>query len=78
MNSNLMLSGWGRSLGKKMMRGNKKFKPQVETSKWKIVRGDSVEVINGPQTGQKGKVMQVLRKVNRILVSDVNMVRRSD
>ena len=42
MNSNLMLSGWGRKLGKSFMRGNKKFKPQVETHKWKIVRGDNV------------------------------------
>lgn len=52
-----------------------KFKPTWETSKWNIVRGDFVRVIQGPQTGQQGKVMQVLREKNRVLIEGVNMVR---
>ena len=44
--------------------------------RWNIVRGDSVKVIQGPQAGQQGKVLQVLRKKERVLIDGVNMRRR--
>jgi transcription antitermination factor NusG len=57
------------------MKPIQKKKPEAPTSnRWKIVRGDLVEVINGPQSGQRGKVKDVLRKMNRIVVDGVNMV----
>lgn len=73
MNSALFLSSWGRKLAKDLMQGQHKFKPKWETHRWNIVKGDSVQVVNGPQTGQKGKVLHVLRKDNRIIVDGVNM-----
>ena len=75
MNSTLMISKWGRKLGKMLMNPKSKFKPKFVTNKWNIVKGDVVQVTEGPQAGQKGKVMAVLRKANRIIVADCNMVR---
>lgn len=40
--------------------------------KQKIKAGDEVVVIAGNQRGDRGKVMQVLPKANRILVEGVN------
>lgn len=77
MNSGLMTSSWGRALGKKMLKGRGKFKPTQETSKWNIVTGDTVRVVQGPQEGQEGTVLQVLRKKNRILVDGVNVRKRA-
>jgi hypothetical protein len=75
MNTTLLLSKWGRRLGRQLMKPIQKKKPEAPTSnRWKIVRGDLVEVINGPQSGQRGKVKDVLRKMNRIVVDGVNMV----
>jgi len=75
MNSTLSLSNWGKNLAKKLMKSKGKFKPQVDsTIRWNIVRGDEVQVIQGPQEGQKGKVLHVLRKDNRIVIEGVNMV----
>jgi ribosomal protein L24 len=33
-----------------------------------------VKVIQGPQEGQEGKVTAILRKENRVIIEDVNMV----
>ena len=35
-----------------------------------------VQIIQGPQSGQKGEVLQVLREKNRILIDGCNMRRR--
>jgi hypothetical protein len=75
MTSSLMISKWGRKLGKHLMNPKPKFKPKFVTTKWNIVRGDVVQVTEGPQTGQKGKVKAVLRAANRVIVEDCNMVR---
>jgi transcription antitermination factor NusG len=75
MNSSLLLSNWGKKLGKKLMKARQKFKPEVDTKRWNIVRGDLVQVIQGPQTGQQGKVLNVLRESNRVLIDQVNMVK---
>lgn len=40
---------------------------------WTIVRGDTVKVIAGDDRGKVGKVVKVLRKLNRIVVRGVNM-----
>ena len=77
MNASLMQSGWGRVLGKKLMKGRGKLKPQHECSRWNIVTGDIVRVVQGPQEGQQGKVLQVLRKQNRVLVDGVNVRKRA-
>ena len=76
MNASLLLSGWGRRLGKKLLKGGSKYKPTVEVKRWNIVSGDMVQVIQGPQTGQRGVVLHVLREKNRVIIDNVNLRRR--
>ncbi|MFZ5807017.1 MAG: 50S ribosomal protein L24 [Verrucomicrobiota bacterium] len=56
-------------------------------SKWKkkkapsygsfhVKRGDEVKVICGANRGQSGKVLQVLKKKNRVIVEGVNMMKK--
>ena len=40
--------------------------------------GDEVVVIAGDDKGSKGKVLQVLREKNRILVEGVNMTKKHE
>ena len=64
-------------LGKKIMKGTTKYKAPNDTARWNIVTGDIVRVTQGPQQGQQGKVMDVLRQSNRIIVEGCNMRKRS-
>ena len=73
MNSTLTLSGWGRKLGRKLMK-LPAMKTTPTINRWNIVRGDMVHVIQGPQKGQQGKIIKVLRKDNRVIIEGVNMV----
>uniref|UniRef100_A0A7S1C4Y4 Large ribosomal subunit protein uL24c n=1 Tax=Bicosoecida sp. CB-2014 TaxID=1486930 RepID=A0A7S1C4Y4_9STRA len=50
--------------------------PPAPLGKWRIVRGDTVEVVSGRDRGKQGVVKRVLRKQNRIVVEGVNMVRK--
>lgn len=43
---------------------------------WNIAVGDSVRVITGPQKGVVGKVVECLKKENRLVVSGVNVIRK--
>ena len=40
------------------------------------MKGDFVQVIQGPQAGEKGKVLQILRPKARVLIENVNLRRR--
>jgi large subunit ribosomal protein L24 len=42
----------------------------------RIRKGDTVIVISGKDKGKTGKVMRVLREVDRVLVEGVNLVKR--
>ena len=58
--------------------GNRRPKPVVEAAKtksrWNVVRGDRVQVIGDhPERGKQGKVLEVLRKTDRVLVEGVNI-----
>ncbi|MGE9297128.1 MAG: 50S ribosomal protein L24 [Puniceicoccales bacterium] len=44
--------------------------------KFKIKRGDEVVVIAGSHKGQRGKVLQVLREKERVIVEGVNMIKK--
>jgi large subunit ribosomal protein L24 len=35
-------------------------------------------VIRGPEKGKEGKVLKVLRKKNRVIIENVNLVRKID
>ena len=74
MNSTLTLSGWGRRLGRKLMKLPIHQETVGQHQRWNIVRGDKVQVIQGPQRGQQGKVIKMLRKDNRVIIEGVNMV----
>ena len=76
MNISLLSSRWGRRVGKDFAKPPRIPKPTFETNRWNIVKGDLVQVTQGPQTGQRGKVLDVLRKANRIVIEGVNMVRK--
>ena len=56
------------------MKARLKPPPAPEPQRWNIVRGDKVEVISGPQKGQNGKILAVLRDSCRVIVEGVNMV----
>lgn len=70
----LHLSSWGKGVLRKLQKPKNKKKNTWETHRWKIVKGDLVEVIEGFSVGQRGKVKAVLRESNRIIVEGVNMV----
>ncbi len=44
----------------------------------KIKKGDDVVVIAGDHKGSKGKILQVLRGKNRVLVEGVNMIKKHE
>ncbi len=74
MNSGLLLSRWGRKLGKRLMKPRLSPMPEEDPRRWNIVRGDMVEVIQGHSIGQKGKVLSIIRDSARVIVDGVNMV----
>jgi large subunit ribosomal protein L24 len=43
----------------------------------RIRRGDRVRVISGKNKGQEGEVLAVLRDRDRVLVKNVNLIRKS-
>ncbi|HLU93583.1 MAG TPA: 50S ribosomal protein L24 [Membranihabitans sp.] len=49
----------------------KRFAP-----KWKIKKGDRVRVLSGEYKGIESRVLEVLPQKGRVLVEDVNMVKK--
>lgn len=48
----------------------------MNATKSRIKKDDKVKVIAGKDKGKIGKVLKVIRKKNRVLVENVNMVKR--
>lgn len=46
--------------------------------KWRIKKGDTVEVITGKDKGKRGEIIAVDRKGRRVTVKDVNVVTRHE
>ena len=44
----------------------------------RIKKGDEVLVITGDHKGKKGKILQVIREKNRVLVEGVNMIKKHE
>ena len=42
----------------------------------KLRKGDEVVVITGDDKGSKGKILQVIREKNRVLVEGINMSKK--
>ena len=52
-------------------------KPVVkDVVKFRIKKGDTVEVIQGKETGKRGKVLRVLSADERVVVERVNFIKR--
>ena len=76
------LPPWRTAVMKKLMQPRKKFKPQLaeaaKKKRWNIVAGDLVQVLPGhPESGKQGKVLKVLRKMDRVLIEGVNLGERT-
>jgi large subunit ribosomal protein L24 len=48
----------------------------MNATKCRIKKDDKVKVIAGKDKGKIGKVLKVIRKKNRVLLENVNMVKR--
>jgi hypothetical protein len=46
---------------------------QIPIHRWIIVRGDKVKIRSGPDRGKIGRVVKVIRKLNRVVVKGVNI-----
>eukprot|EP00055_Hartaetosiga_balthica_P009560 m.38342 g.38342 ORF g.38342 m.38342 type:complete len:187 (-) comp6792_c0_seq1:1876-2436(-) len=66
---------WSRAARQALLMGKKKFKPPVKPlARWDIVKGDQVTVVGGHKdAGKEGKVLEVIRKKNLVLVEGVNL-----
>lgn len=53
---------------------NNTLEPQ---KKFHVKKNDVVVVISGTQRGKRGKVLEVLRTKNRVLVEGVNLIKKS-
>ncbi len=48
----------------------------MEKRRWRIRKGDLVQVITGKDKGKQGVVSEVLREAERLIVSGIMMVKR--
>lgn len=46
-------------------------------NKWKIVRGDKVQIVRGPYKGDQGEVVAVHRKNNLVTVENTKVIRKA-
>ena len=44
--------------------------------KWRILRGDTVQILSGRDAGQQGVVQRIDRKRNKVEVTGMNLVRK--
>jgi large subunit ribosomal protein L24 len=51
-------------------------KTVVHSKKFRIKKGDTVEVTQGKESGKRGKVMRVLAAEERVVVERVNFIKR--
>lgn len=42
--------------------------------RWRVLRGDLVQVISGPEKGKRGRVLDVVRESNRVIVEGAGLV----
>lgn len=49
----------------------------LSNTKYKVKKGDTVEVIAGNHSGERGEVLSIDRKRARVFVKNVNMVKKT-
>ena len=52
------------------------IKPADQIAKWKILRGDTVQVMAGKEKGKTGVVVKCIRDQNRIIIDGLNLVKK--
>ena len=52
-------------------------KQDLSKTKYKVKKGDTVEVIAGEQSGERGEVLSIDRKKGRVVVKNINMVKKT-
>lgn len=52
----------------------RKKKPRKLPKDWPVVRGDFVEILSGKDKGKQGKVKDVFRSKNTVIVAGLNTV----
>ena len=52
-------------------------KLNLSNVKYKVKKGDMVEVISGEHSGERGEVLSVDRGAGRVFVKDVNMIKKT-
>lgn len=48
----------------------------MKHDKWKVKKGDMVEVIAGKEKGKRGQVLKVDKKKDRIYIEKVNLIKK--
>ncbi|WP_028330941.1 50S ribosomal protein L24 [Brachyspira alvinipulli] len=52
-------------------------KQDLSKTKYKVKKGDTVEVIAGEQSGERGEVLSIDREKGRVFVKNINMVKKT-
>ena len=52
-------------------------KPRHPQTSFHVKKNDEVVVLSGTQQGQRGKVLEVLRTRNRVIIEGVNMIKKA-
>ena len=52
-------------------------KLNLSNIKYKVKKGDTVEVISGEHSGKRGEVLSVDRGAGRVFVKDINMIKKN-
>ena len=59
-----------------LARQREKLARRVLLDRWRLVKGDKVEICNGPDAGKQGVVKRVVRDYNAVVVDGLNMRKR--
>jgi len=54
----------------------KKLKQETPLIKTNLRKGDSVRIITGKEKGKEGKILQVLKESNKVLVEQLNLIKK--
>ena len=52
-------------------------KPRQAQEKFHVKKNDEVVVLSGTQQGKRGKILQVLRDRNRVIIEGVNFIKKA-
>ena len=54
-----------------------KKKLDLSNTKYKVKKGDTVEVIAGENSGKRGEVLSIDRGAGRVFVKDINIIKKT-